>query len=66
MKTLHHVTRTVSFYVLAEDEKEAEQLGNKLCQIDNYPMRALLDTRVYRTPNQSVDFIEQVAVNESN
>lgn len=62
MKTLHSVTRSVRFYVLADDENEAKKLAIEVCPIDEYPAQASLDTRVYCTPNQDAD-LKRLAIN---
>lgn len=65
-KTVHEsiaFSRTVTFHhVLADDEQEAEALAQELCPIDDFPARASLDTRVYRTLNQDAD-LKKIAVN---
>lgn len=62
MKKLHSVTRTVTFSVLAEDASEAEQIAQESCPINVFPPGAVIDTRVYLTPNQSMD-LKRRAIN---
>ncbi len=62
MKALHSVTRLVTFSVLADGIKEAEQLAAEACPINEFPAGANIDTRAYRTPNQSED-LKRLAIN---
>lgn len=62
MRKLHHVTRKVDFYVMAEGEAEAEQIAKNACPFDVIPALATEDTRVYCTPNQTPD-LQRMAIN---
>lgn len=62
MKALHSVTRIVEFSVLAESIQEAEKVAADACPINEFPPGAIIDTRAYRTPNQSED-LKRRAVN---
>lgn len=56
MKNNYTIQRRVTFSVLAGSETEAETIANDLMPSeDEYPVRAIITTDAYYTPNQSDD-----------
>ena len=56
MKNNYTIQRRVTFSVLADSETEAESIANDLMpDEDEYPIRAMITTDAYYTPNQSED-----------
>lgn len=62
MKKLFSDTRSVTFSVLTDDVKKAEQISMEVCPINEFSPQVTVDTKAYRTPNQSMD-LKRRAVN---
>lgn len=62
MKELYSITRKVTFYVLADGNREAEKLAEEACPLDDRPVLSNEDTHAYCTPNQSED-LKRRAIN---